>query len=129
MVDFSDTSWAQLREPHERLRWARLRLYPTATAFADAVGLKKDTYTAHEREPGSSKATRLTAEKAMQFGRKLKVRWEWLLEGKGLPWPDDSSAGRSRPAAQVAELVDSADPEEQERILRVVQAMRTGTSG
>ncbi len=94
--------------------------------------MKRGAYRKREANPDQSEATQLGYDEAVHWARKLKVRWEWLLEGRGLPWPDDTDAGRTRPAAQVAELVDAADPEEQQRILAVVRAMstkRTGTDG
>lgn len=130
-----DTGWSRARGAWERLAWARATdgRYPTAAEFARAVREKPHTYIAYERDPdGPTKSTKLDYSHAVAWADKLKVRWEWLLEGKGLPWPDDTDAGRNRPAARVAELVDAADPDEQERVLAVVQAMvgkRTGTEG
>lgn len=131
MSGSSDTSWSQAQEPHERLKWARSQQFPTARAFAAAMGMGEQSYSAFEREPGRSRTNRLTADRAMQFARKLRVRWEWLLEGAGLPWLDNTDASRTRPAAQIAEIVDAQDPEEQARLLELVKiaARRTGTGG
>ncbi|MFZ2252663.1 MAG: hypothetical protein WAW13_00645 [Minisyncoccia bacterium] len=95
-------------DTHERIRWARIRwqmsqgITPEMGAAADSLGMKQHTYRAYEREPGSSKHTKLDLPRAMMFGRKYKVSWHWLLTGEGSP--DD----------------EALTPHQ----LRVVQAMR-----
>lgn len=80
-----------LSEPHERLRWARVRwqlqkgIKPEMGAAADSLGMKQHTYRAYEREPGSSKFTPLDHNRAVQFGKKFGVNWQWLLSGIGSP--------------------------------------------
>ena len=114
-----DFSWVDAQEPWERLRWARKRSYPSARAFAAAMGMGENTYNAHERELGSSRNTSITAEKAMQFARKLKVRWEWLYEGTGEPWLTEAD---DTPRARVLRALNGADQAEQERIAAAVEA-------
>lgn len=83
--------WEDLREPHERLRWARMRwqeakgVKPDAVAAADSLGIKPHTYRAYERPPGSSKHTVLSHNRAVEFARKYGVSWEWLMTGRGSP--------------------------------------------
>ena len=119
VIGNDDTTWSRATTPGERLRWARSKSGFTQESFADGVGYKRGAYRKYEAD-----ATSLKFEQAAPWSKKLKVRWEWLLDGKGLPWADHSEAGRTRPAALIAEIVDAADPDEQERILAVVQAMR-----
>jgi len=83
--------WRPLRDPHERLRWARMRwqlqkgIKPEAGAAADSLGMNQHTYRAHERAPGASKHIALDHQRAIQFGRKFGVNWQWLLTGNGSP--------------------------------------------
>ena len=80
-----------LREPHERLRFARMRwqeqrgIKPDAGAGAESLGMKPHTYRAYERPPGSGKHTALSHQRAIEFGRKFGVSWEWLMTGRGQP--------------------------------------------
>lgn len=121
-----DFSWVNAHEPWERLRWARARRYRSASAFAAAIGMNVNTYNAHERELGSSRNTALTAEKAMAFGKRLGVRWEWLFSGSGEPWPAEAE---DTPRARILRAIDGKDPDEQERIAAAIEAFagRTGT--
>lgn len=87
-----DARIAELREPHERLRWARMQyqekqgISPNAGAVASSFGLGEHAYRAYERKPDASKNTALTHQRAIQFGRKFGVNWEWLMTGKGDPY-------------------------------------------
>lgn len=125
--DRSDLRWQHCEEPWQRLLWARETAgYRSAAAFARAVGEKEHTYKAYERERDSgSKATTLTFPKARAWAPKLDVRWEWLLNGEGLPWVDD--AGDPTPVAEINRIVGQQPPEEQERLLDLVKLWtRTG---
>ena len=121
-----DFSWVSAEEPWERLRWARQRLHASARAAAQALSLGENTYSAYEREPGSSKHSRLTAEKAMQFARKLKVRWEWLYDGSGEPWLTEAEES---PRARVNRILDQAAPDEQERLAAALEAFTGRKAG
>jgi hypothetical protein len=114
-----DTSWATLFEPHLRLRWARAQRFPTATAAAESLGMKKDTYTAYERAPDASKHTKLDHQRAIQFAKKFKVSWKWLLTGEGSPMDEQLSAEEER----VLSLMKGADEEAQRRVVDVLEAM------
>lgn len=122
-----ETGWEILCDPHERLRWARLRAgYPTAKAAADSLGMKKDTYTAYEREPGKSKTTGLDHQRAIQFGRRFKVSWEWLLVGAGNPFSGVQTPAQER----VVSAMSGATEDEQERVAAAIEALlKTGTGG
>ena len=81
----ADDSWKHL-ELWDRVKWARLRRYQSASAAAAALGMKEGTYRCYERGPESAKFIRLEYEHAKLFAREFKVRWEWLLDGVGEPW-------------------------------------------
>lgn len=86
-----DRHLENLREPHERLRWARMRwqdskgIKPDAGAAAESLGMKPHTYRAYERPATASKHTELTHQRAIEFGRKFGVSWGWLMTGHGEP--------------------------------------------
>jgi hypothetical protein len=70
---------AFMAEIHERLAEARKQAgYGSATAAADALGLRPPTYLAHEN--GSRGLKRDAAD---LYARKFHVSLEWLLTGKG----------------------------------------------
>lgn len=81
----ADNSWRNL-ELWERVKWARSRRYPSATAAAAALGMEAGTYRCYERGPDSAKSIPLEYKHAKAFAREFKVRWEWLLDGLGDPW-------------------------------------------
>lgn len=114
-----DTGWTQAFTPHDRLRWARALKFPTAKAAADALGMKKDTYSAYERAPGASKHTNVDHQRAIQFGRKFKVSWIWLLTGEGSPMDDVLTPAQERALG----AMKNAEEAEQERIADAVEAL------
>jgi len=81
----TDDSWRHL-ELWDRVKWARLQRYQSASAAAEALDMKEGTYSCYERGPDSAKFIRLDYEHAKLFAREFKVRWEWLLDGVGEPW-------------------------------------------
>lgn len=121
------SDWSRLFEAHERLKWARLHAgFETATAAAESLGMKKDTYTAYEREPGKSKHTTLDHQSAIRFAKKFKVSWEWLLIGQGTPFTKSLTSAQQRTLNAMAE----ASEPEQELAARLVEtALKTGTAG
>jgi hypothetical protein len=92
-----DERWKTCREPHERLRWARIQwqeakgIKPDAGAAAESMGMRPHTYRAYERAPDASKVTRLDDQRAIQFARKFGVNWMWLLLGTGEPSSPDGA--------------------------------------
>lgn len=84
--------WTNLKEPWERLVWAREQRYASAAEAARALAMKEGTYRAYERRPDASKATRLDYEAAKLFGRRFSVSWTWLLSGSGTPHDVDLSS-------------------------------------
>jgi hypothetical protein len=113
-----DTSWTKAFEPHERVRWARAQRFDTAKAAAESLCINKETYGAYERAPGSSKHTRLDHQRAIQFGRKFKVSWTWLLLGEGTPFDDILTPAQER----VIAAMKSVDEADQERAADAVEA-------
>nr|DAQ12770.1 MAG TPA: hypothetical protein [Caudoviricetes sp.] len=115
-----DTSWTEQREPWERLKWARTQAgFATATSAAESLGMKKDTYTAYERAVGSSKHTDIDHQRAIQFGRKFKVSWTWLLAAEGTPFDKPSSPAQERVLSAMA----NANPDEQDRVAEAVELL------
>jgi hypothetical protein len=87
--------WRDLKEGWQRLVWARRQSkFETAQDAAVSLGMQPGTYRAYEREPGRSKATPLTHQTAIRFGRKFKVNWVWLLTGDGEPFGDAPQESR-----------------------------------
>lgn len=119
----SEVDWSGLREPWERLRWARMHWQTeaggatTAGSAADSLGMQQNTYTAYERSPEGSKHTPLDHQRAMQFGRKFKVNWVWILTGEETPF--------NRTSAQVRalELLAGAPEETQEEVVDMLEAV------
>jgi hypothetical protein len=122
-----DTEWSRLGEDWERVRWARTQAgFGTARAAAESLGLGENTYSAYERPPTATKSTRLDHQRAMQFGRKFKVSWTWLLVGEGSPFDRDRSAAQNRILSAMADM----DEARQEQVARAVEVLlRTGTDG
>lgn len=122
-----DTEWANLKEDWERVRWARKRAeFATARAAAESLGLGENTYSAYERPEGASKSTRISDQRAIQFGKKFKVSWRWLLLGEGTPFDGAQSKAQER----VLAAMSKAPEDEQERVAAAVEALlRTGTNG
>ena len=81
----ADNSWRNL-ELWDRVKWSRKRVFESAAAAAEALGMKEGTYRCYERGPDSAKFIRLDYHHARRFAQAFKVRWEWLLDGLGEPW-------------------------------------------
>lgn len=120
-LDRSDTRWQNLEGAWQRLIWAREAAgYATGAAFAKKIKEKQHTYKAYERDPlSASKHTPLDFAKARAWAPDLGVRWEWLLEGEGVPWDDGDDA----PPAKAQRLVAGAPPKDQEKIVQMIELM------
>ena len=78
--------WTELREPWDRLRWARFKAgFERANEAAESLGMLPVTYRTYEREPGRPGARNFDHELAIRFAKKFKVSWTWLLTGEGAP--------------------------------------------
>lgn len=115
-----DSSWTECREAHERVRWARMHAgYPTATAAAESMGMRANTYGAYERAPDSSKHTELDDQRASQFAKKFKVSWIWLLKGEGYPLAESMTEAQQR----VVRAMEGKSEDDQARIAAAVEAL------
>jgi hypothetical protein len=120
-MHMSAMEWASLKEPWERLRWARTYWQTqnggatTAKAAAESLGMQENTYSAYERRPGSSKSTALDHQRAMQFGRKFKVNWVWILTG------DETPFQRTPAQSRAIELMARTPEREQEHIADLIE--------
>lgn len=118
-----DTSWATLREPWQRLRWARMHwqrqsgAVGTMAAAAESLGMQENTYSAYERAPDSSKHTVLDHQRAVQFGRKFKVNWVWILTGEDTPF------SRTPAQQRAAELLAKVSEDEQADLVAMIEAV------
>lgn len=86
-------------------------------------------YRAHEREriEDGSKAVSLDFEKARSWAAELGVRWEWLLNAEGLPWPDEDLPHYSPEARELADLADRLPEDERAAKVQAIKALLTGT--
>jgi SOS-response transcriptional repressor LexA len=67
-----------MSEPYERLQQARIAAgYQTASAAAEAIGIRVPTYIHHEN--GTNGLSRV----GVRYAKFFHVSLEWLLEGKG----------------------------------------------
>lgn len=133
-MDEFDKGWESLEGPWDRLKWARQRWQRKSGAVnakaihaADSLGIPAGTYRAYERRPDSSKNVKYDHQLAIQFGRKFKVSWPWLLTGEGTPF--DHLAPMQ---ARVVQVMASLDDERQEEIASMIEAFararRAGTA-
>lgn len=122
IVGMDERSWFELEHPWERVRWSRLHWQrktggaATARAAAESLHMAENTYSAYERAPGASKHTPLDHQRAVEFGRKFKVNWVWMLTG------DESPFERTPAQMRALELMATVDEDEQERVVDIVEA-------
>jgi transcriptional regulator with XRE-family HTH domain len=102
----ANNSWKHL-ELWDRVKWARSRHFASAVAAAEALGMKDGTYRCYERGPGSAKYITLDYRYAREFARTFEVRWEWLLDGLGVPWlnEEDADEEEAEPAREVPNFI------------------------
>lgn len=116
-------AWSNLSEPWERVRWARLYWQrkagsaETMKAAAESLGMQENTYSAYEREPGTSKHTALDHQRAIQFGDKFKVNWVWILTGKETPFAMTPAQERA------VQLLAQQNEEDQQHAVEVMAAV------
>ncbi len=123
----SDESWRNLKEPWERVRWARARKFGTAKDAADALGIKPGTYGGYERPAGSSRSVPLKHQLAAKLGNKFKVDWKWLLTGEGAPFKDKV---KDQALERIARAIETGSDEEVEYAAELVERLLgTGTHG
>lgn len=100
-------TWPDLRNPWERLRWARLRAgFERAKDAAESLGLKPGTYRTYEYDPDKNGREPPLSE-LIRFSRKFKVNWIWVASGEGIPFESAPADPRvteiARKAAEVAD--------------------------
>jgi hypothetical protein len=120
-----DQSVDELRTPWQRLRWARHRwqrglgISPNAAAAAESLGIEPHTYRSFEGPEDRSKFTPLNHQRAIEFGRKFKVSWVWLLTGEGAP----DRVELNEPQQRIVTAMRDATDEKQQAIADVVERM------
>lgn len=77
---------AYVQEFHERLKWARERIYESASDAARALQMNVPTYLGHENGSRGGK------DNAQKYARLFKVNYTWLMTGKGDPSGDPIQA-------------------------------------
>lgn len=117
--------WRNLQHPWERLRWARKYWQnqsggtnTTAKHAAEVLGMQEGTYRAYERAAGTSKSTALDAQRAIQFGRKFKVSWEWILLNEGDPFKTSLTPAQLR----VIQSMATVDEDQQNALADLAEA-------
>jgi transcriptional regulator with XRE-family HTH domain len=116
-----DTEWATLTEPHQRLKWARLRAkFTTQKAAADALQMEEGTYSQYERAPGTSRWATLNHQLAIAAGRKYKVSWTWLLVGEGTPFDRPATEQQRRAIELMADLPE----DKQDALVKAIEGFK-----
>jgi hypothetical protein len=106
---FMAEDWERLKEPHQRLRWARRKKgYRSAAAAAQAMRLNVETYRAHEN------GSRGFGAHAQRYATFFRVPLDWLLTGRGAP------KGRSK----VEELLEDLPPELLPQVVDYVEFLK-----
>jgi hypothetical protein len=125
-----DSEWAELRHPWQRLEWSRIYWQrqsggaETARAAAESLGLQENTYSAYERSPGDGrKHTPLSHQRAVEFARKFKVSWVWLLTG------DETPFSRTPAQQRAMLLLSKVTEDEQEEAVDVMETILRRRAG
>lgn len=92
----------------------------SASAAADSLGMEPGTYRAYERDPASSKHTKLDHQSAIRFARKFKVSWTWLLTNEGTPFDFSLTPAQER----VVKLMSDMDETQEAEFVRLVEQLR-----
>lgn len=115
--------WRELREVHQRLRWARMNRtpFPRPTDAARSLNMRPGTYRTYEL----SKADGGRAPSLMEIqriARKFKVSWSWIATGEGSP--DDEPKNELKAIIdRLAERVSEVDPDKQDDALAAVEGV------
>lgn len=114
-----NTDWSRANEPWLRVRWARENAgFPNMQAAADSLGMRQNTYSAFERDPAeSSRARALDHQSAIQFGKKYRVSWVWLLSGEGTPFDKNLTEAQQR----AIQAMESVTEDEQQRAAEMLE--------
>ena len=113
-----NTDWSRTEGTWDRLAWARENAgYSTLRAAAESLGMRENTYGGFERRPGSSRWRALDHQHAIQFGKKYKVSWIWLLLGEGTPFDKNLTEAQQR----AIQAMDAASEEDQKRAAEMLE--------
>lgn len=124
-----ESVWPELRDPWERLRWARLQAgFDIQVAAAESLGMKAQTYRTYERAPDEAGARSFDHNLARRFATKFKVNWVWLLTGEGDPRgaPNlELQVFANKVAGGLGEIEDAGERERAELLIwNVVETFR-----
>jgi hypothetical protein len=116
-----DTRWSEAAEDWQRVKWAREAAgFDTMRAAAQSLKMGENTYSAYERDPSASKTTRLNdPQRAIQFGRKFRVSWSWLLTGEGTPFDRPANP----PQERVIRAMSAFPEDRQDDLANAVEAL------
>lgn len=105
------SGWELLREQHERQRWARLNAgFERPTDAARSLGIPPGTYRTYEQRLGDGGRTPpLSAAQGM--ARKFKIRWEWLVAGRGSP---ELTGGDDTRLAELGDKIGRIPPDKRD---------------
>lgn len=119
-----DSEWSRLKHPWERVKWARMNWQRqigsavTARAAAESLGMKENTYSAYERpDVDGRKSSGLDHQHAIEFARKFKTNWVWLLTGEETPF------GRTHAQSRAVELLARAPEDLQEEAVEIMETV------
>jgi transcriptional regulator with XRE-family HTH domain len=116
-------SWRDLREPHERLRWARLHRTPFArpTDAARSLNIRPGTYRTYELAKADGGRAPSIVE-TQRIAKKFGVSWQWILTGDGTP--DEPKQDELREFAERLQArFSEVEPAKQEDALRAVEGV------
>ncbi|MGE5566188.1 MAG: helix-turn-helix domain-containing protein [Parcubacteria group bacterium] len=118
-----------MREPWERLRWARMQAgWDKQVAAAESLGMPPQTYRTYERRPDEAGARMFDHNLARKFAAKFKVNWVWLLTGEGEPKGPPNlelQVFANKVAGGLGEIEDASERERAELLIwNVVETFR-----
>jgi len=120
----SERSWESAKEQWQRVRWARERVFDSAAAAAEALGIPAPTYRQYERSPTSSRSANLNEDYAKSFAKKFRVNWVWLLTGVGAP----SGGSLDDASSELLDIYNRLGSQQQELLIALARNM-TGAAG
>jgi len=115
--------WHSLRDPHERIRWARLNRthFVRPTDAARSLGVKPGTYRTWEIAKADGGRAPMLSE-LQHLARKFNVSWRWLLTGEGAP-DTDTETEMNVVAGGIAERLSRVDALKREDAIRAINGI------
>lgn len=121
--------WHSLRDPHERIRWARLNRthFVRPTDAARSLGVKPGTYRTWEIAKADGGRAPMLSE-LQHLARKFNISWRWLLTGEGVP---DATAETEMTvmAGGIAERLSRVSALKREDALRAINGILDAFAG